>query len=129
LAGWAITVSAAGAATDPGVRAGLGAGDPVPGLTADQMTLFLDGQATFAEIDAVGDGLGPRTSDPVQAIQLHASGGVVRNNTVATTDATANRGGGGWNTTAPSEANRVIASFNSSSNAQQQDLLNFLRSL
>jgi CxxC motif-containing protein (DUF1111 family) len=59
LAG-AITVSAANAATDPGVRAGPGAGDPVPGLTSDQMTLFLNGQKTFEEVDAVGDGLGPR---------------------------------------------------------------------
>ena len=60
MAGWALSVSAASAATDPGVRAGPGAGDPVPGLTANEKTLFLDGQATFAEVDAVGDGLGPR---------------------------------------------------------------------
>jgi CxxC motif-containing protein (DUF1111 family) len=61
MAGWAIAVSAASAATDPGVRGGApGAGDPVPGLTTDQKTLFFDGQATFAEVDAVGDGLGPR---------------------------------------------------------------------
>src|ERR1700751_4471994 len=60
MAGWAITVPAANAAQDPGVRAGPGAGDPVPGLTANQMTLFLDGQKTFEEVDAVGDGLGPR---------------------------------------------------------------------
>ena len=37
MAGWAITVAAASAATDPGVRAGPGAGDPVPGLTANQI--------------------------------------------------------------------------------------------
>src|SRR5215475_15141008 len=61
LGGWAITVSSANAATDPGVRGGNpGAGDPVPGLTADQNTMFLDGQKTFEEVDAVGDGLGPR---------------------------------------------------------------------
>ena len=60
MAGWALTVSAASAATDPGVRAGPGAGDPVPGLTANQMTLFLNGQKTFEEVDAVADGLGPR---------------------------------------------------------------------
>src|SRR5882757_3466169 len=60
LAGWAITVSAASSAQDPGVRAGPGAGDPVPGLTANQMILFLNGQKTFEEVDAVGDGLGPR---------------------------------------------------------------------
>jgi len=60
VAGWALTLSAASAATDPGVRAGPGAGDPVPGLTADQTTLFFDGQATFAEVEMLGDGLGPR---------------------------------------------------------------------
>src|ERR1700760_2595016 len=60
MAGWALPVSAGGAATDPGVRAGPGAGDPVPGLTATQMTLFLNGQKTFEEVDAVADGLGPR---------------------------------------------------------------------
>jgi CxxC motif-containing protein (DUF1111 family) len=60
MAGWALTVSAASAVQDPGVRAGPGAGDPVPGLTANQMTLFLNGQKTFEEVDAVGDGLGPR---------------------------------------------------------------------
>jgi CxxC motif-containing protein (DUF1111 family) len=60
MAGWALTVTAANAAQDPGVRAGPGAGDPVPGLTANQMTLFLNGQKTFEEVDAVGDGLGPR---------------------------------------------------------------------
>ena len=65
-----------------------------------------------------------RTSDLVQAIQDHASGG----------------GGGGRggefeaNSSSnsqfgPSEANRVIANFNALSSAQQQDLLNFLRSL
>jgi len=60
MAGWALTVSAASAVQDPGVRAGPGAGDPVPGLTANQMTLFLNSQETFKEVDAVGDGLGPR---------------------------------------------------------------------
>jgi CxxC motif-containing protein (DUF1111 family) len=60
-----------------------------------------------------------RTSDLVQAIEVHASGG--------------NSGGnsrGNWgNQFGPSEANRVIASYNALSSAQQQDLLNFLRSL
>jgi CxxC motif-containing protein (DUF1111 family) len=61
MAGWALTVAAASAATDPGVRGGApGAGDPVPGLTADQKALFLDGQETFAEEEELGDGLGPR---------------------------------------------------------------------
>jgi CxxC motif-containing protein (DUF1111 family) len=64
-----------------------------------------------------------RTSDLVQAIQDHASGG----------------GGGRGNSQefergssgqfGPSEANRVIANYNGLSGAQQQDLLNFLRSL
>jgi CxxC motif-containing protein (DUF1111 family) len=71
-----------------------------------------------------------RTSDLVQAIQLHASGSTGwggRNEAAATTDATANwRGSSG---TVPSEANRVIANFNNLSNASQQDVLNFLRSL
>jgi len=60
MAGWSLTLSAANAATDPGVRAGAGAGDPVPGLSADQTALFFEGQATFEEIDALADGLGPR---------------------------------------------------------------------
>ena len=64
-----------------------------------------------------------RTSNLVQAIQDHASGG----------------GGGRGNSQefergssgqfGPSEANRVIANYNGLSSAQQQDLLNFLRSL
>jgi len=69
-----------------------------------------------------------RTNDLLQAIQLHASGGGVRTNSVATVDATTNRGGGGANFQ-PSEANRVIAGFNNLSSATQQDILNFLRSL
>jgi CxxC motif-containing protein (DUF1111 family) len=61
LAGWAITVSAASAAaTDPGVRAGVSVGDPLPGLTADQTTLFFLGQDNFKETEQLGDGLGPR---------------------------------------------------------------------
>jgi CxxC motif-containing protein (DUF1111 family) len=60
MAGWAIAVSAASAATDPGVRAGVSTGDPVPGLTADQKTLFFLGQDNFAEKEDLGQGLGPR---------------------------------------------------------------------
>jgi CxxC motif-containing protein (DUF1111 family) len=63
-----------------------------------------------------------RTSDLVQAIEAHASGGSAGNG----------RGNNqGWNGSqfGPSEANRVIASYNSLNGAQQQDLLNFLRSL
>jgi CxxC motif-containing protein (DUF1111 family) len=60
-----------------------------------------------------------RTSDLVQAIQDHASGS--NNNGW--------RGGGGNSEFGPSEANRVIANYNALSSSQQQDLLNFLRSL
>jgi CxxC motif-containing protein (DUF1111 family) len=61
MAGWALGVSAASAAaTDPGVRAGVSSGDPVPGLTADQKTLFFLGQDNFAEKEDLGQGLGPR---------------------------------------------------------------------
>jgi CxxC motif-containing protein (DUF1111 family) len=61
-----------------------------------------------------------RTSDLVQAIQDHASGGSAGNSRV-----------GGWtsNQFGPSEANRVIANYNALNGSQQQDLLNFLRSL
>ncbi|HXY13472.1 MAG TPA: di-heme oxidoredictase family protein, partial [Terriglobales bacterium] len=52
-------------AADPGVRSGaVGAGGPLPGLTADETAFFLDGQARFAEIEVVAkgsnNGLGPR---------------------------------------------------------------------
>lgn len=53
-----------------------------------------------------------RTSDLVQAIQLHASWGRTTGSAFG-----------------PSEANKVIGNYNSLSNSQQQDLLNFLRSL
>jgi len=61
-----------------------------------------------------------RTSDLVQAIQAHASGGGNWRG------AQANSWGGQFG---PSEANRVINNYNALSSAQQQDLLNFLRSL
>ncbi len=53
------------APVDPGVRGGVaGAGGPLQGLTADETTFFLDGQARFAEIEVVNNGsnngLGPR---------------------------------------------------------------------
>jgi CxxC motif-containing protein (DUF1111 family) len=61
---WGAGVAAANAAaTDPGVRptsATDTTGNPVPGLTPDQMTLFLKGQDVFKEVENVGDGLGPR---------------------------------------------------------------------
>jgi CxxC motif-containing protein (DUF1111 family) len=55
--------AAATAAKDPGVRATSAtdtAGNPVPGLTPDQNTLFIQGQENFKELEALGDGLGPR---------------------------------------------------------------------
>jgi CxxC motif-containing protein (DUF1111 family) len=65
-----------------------------------------------------------RTSDLVQAIQDHASGGSAGNS----------RGNEEFNSSSntqfgPSEANRVIANYNALTSSQQQDLLNFLRSL
>jgi CxxC motif-containing protein (DUF1111 family) len=49
------------AANDPGVRGGTpGAGDPVANLTQDQGTLFSSGHDAFAEVEQLGDGLGPR---------------------------------------------------------------------
>ncbi len=34
-------------------------GDPLPGLTADQLTRFHDGQQQFQDVEGVADGLGP----------------------------------------------------------------------
>jgi CxxC motif-containing protein (DUF1111 family) len=50
---------------DPGVRAGAaGAGGPLNGLTADETAFFQDGQARFADVEVVtngvNNGLGPR---------------------------------------------------------------------
>jgi len=55
-----------------------------------------------------------RTTDLVQAIQAHASGG---------------RNSFGGSSFGPSEANAVISNYNNLSDAAEQDLLNFLRSL
>lgn len=53
--------SVVGAQSDPGPRVGVaGAGGPLPGLSAMQAQLFKTGQGTFAEIDGVFEGLGPR---------------------------------------------------------------------
>jgi CxxC motif-containing protein (DUF1111 family) len=57
------TAAANAAAKDPGVRPTSAAdttGNPVPGLTPDQNTLFIQGQENFKELEALGDGLGPR---------------------------------------------------------------------
>ena len=47
-------------AHDPGLRPGASAGDPLPGLTPDELALFKEGQDRFAEIDKIENGLGPR---------------------------------------------------------------------
>jgi CxxC motif-containing protein (DUF1111 family) len=49
------------AATDPGVRGGAaGGGQPLPGLSQNQLTFFDASKDVFEEVDAVADGLGPR---------------------------------------------------------------------
>lgn len=65
LLGWAAGSAPvlAAAAADPGVRAASSTdtfGNPITGLTADQTTMFFNGQATFKEVESVADGLGPR---------------------------------------------------------------------
>ena len=65
LLGWAAGAAPALAASaaDPGLRAASSTdtfGNPVNGLTADQTTMFFNGQATFKELEQVTDGLGPR---------------------------------------------------------------------
>jgi CxxC motif-containing protein (DUF1111 family) len=61
---WATGAGVANAAAvDPGVRPTSATdtfGNPLPGLTPDQTTLFLDGQTNFKELEQIGDGLGPR---------------------------------------------------------------------
>jgi CxxC motif-containing protein (DUF1111 family) len=48
-------------AQDPGVRGGApGAGGPIAGLSASEAAFFTGGLDTFQEVDAAGDGLGPR---------------------------------------------------------------------
>ncbi|HXZ33166.1 MAG TPA: di-heme oxidoredictase family protein [Terriglobales bacterium] len=69
-------VGQAKSAVDPGVRSGaVGAGGPLPGLTADETAFFLDGQARFAEIEVVAkganNGLGPRFNSN-QCLSCHS---------------------------------------------------------
>jgi CxxC motif-containing protein (DUF1111 family) len=46
---------------DPGVRGGRAdAGGPIPGLSADEQRFFESTSDTFAEVDGVDEGLGPR---------------------------------------------------------------------
>ncbi|MGA7384007.1 MAG: di-heme oxidoredictase family protein [Methylocella sp.] len=48
-------------AHDPGVRGGApGAGTPIAGLSTLEATYFADGAASFAEVEAAPNGLGPR---------------------------------------------------------------------
>jgi hypothetical protein len=61
---------------DPGVRGGAaGAGEPLPGLTADESVFFQDGLARFAEIESVtggnNNGLGPRFNSN-QCLSCHS---------------------------------------------------------
>jgi CxxC motif-containing protein (DUF1111 family) len=66
-----------------------------------------------------------RTSNLVQAIQDHASGGSAGNGRGSSEESN-------WSSSTqfgPSEANKVIANYNELTSSQQQDLLNFLRSL
>jgi CxxC motif-containing protein (DUF1111 family) len=61
---------------DPGVRGGAaGGGGPLPGLTADELAFFQDGQARFADVEAVtggaNNGLGPRFNSN-QCLSCHS---------------------------------------------------------
>ncbi len=61
---------------DPGVRGGPpSAGGPLPGLTADEMAFFQDGQTRFAEVESVAggpnNGLGPRFNSN-QCLSCHS---------------------------------------------------------
>ena len=61
---------------DPGVRGGpAGAGGPLQGLTSDEAAFFQDGQARFADIEAVtkgaNNGLGPRFNSN-QCLSCHS---------------------------------------------------------
>ena len=63
LSCFTVAIANAAAAADPGVRPTSATdtfGNPVPGLTTDQTTLFFQGQASFKQLETVTDGLGPR---------------------------------------------------------------------
>ncbi|HKW36544.1 MAG TPA: di-heme oxidoredictase family protein [Burkholderiales bacterium] len=47
-------------AKDPGVRAGADSGNPIAGLTPNQLAFFNAGKTDFAATEDVADGLGPR---------------------------------------------------------------------
>jgi CxxC motif-containing protein (DUF1111 family) len=64
---------------DPGVRGGAaGAGNPLPGLTADETAFFKDGFTRFAEVEIVtggnNSGLGPRFNSN-QCLSCHSQPG------------------------------------------------------
>ena len=56
-----VTAAAQFLAADPGVRGGAaGAGGPFKDLTRSQLAFFDAGSDDFQEVEALGDGLGPR---------------------------------------------------------------------
>src|SRR3984893_12185926 len=64
------------APVDPGVRGGAaGAGDPLPGLTADETAFFTDGGIRFTDVEVVtggaNNGLGPRFNSN-QCLSCHS---------------------------------------------------------
>jgi CxxC motif-containing protein (DUF1111 family) len=60
LLGIAPTLYAQLRARDPGVRAGVAAGGPIAGLTAEEREMFTVGLEDFSEEETVEDGIGPR---------------------------------------------------------------------
>ncbi|MGB9456451.1 MAG: di-heme oxidoredictase family protein [Bryobacteraceae bacterium] len=75
-----------------------------------------------------------RTSDLLQAIEAHFSTGIncvggSNGPSTASTSSSSGGGGGGGSQSCASEANQVINNFNKLRSSQQQDLLDFLRSL
>ncbi len=75
-AGMRLRAGQAAAPVDPGVRGGAaGAGGPLPGLTADELAYFRDGQARFADVEVVSggsnNGLGPRFNSN-QCLSCHS---------------------------------------------------------
>jgi CxxC motif-containing protein (DUF1111 family) len=72
----AATIKGPAGPVDPGVRQGASnAGQPLPGLTADEMAFFADGASRFVEVETVTGGpnigLGPRFNGN-QCAQCHA---------------------------------------------------------
>jgi len=60
-AAFALMSGAAFAQMDPGVRGGAaGAGEPLPGLTANELSFFDVGLDDFSDAESLADGLGPR---------------------------------------------------------------------